>query len=103
MGKMASIPDLPMEKTEENLRSKSLRAFVDKYGLDRGLRLSLSGYREQAGGKRAPLRDRVFSSEGVTGELQTKNRNKSLFNFELLYKSKLIEGRKWALTRRRFG
>ena len=34
-------------KTEENLRSKSLRAFVDKYGLDRGLRLSLSGYREQ--------------------------------------------------------
>lgn len=39
---------VPVEvKAEENLRSKSLHAFIDSYQLGRGLRLSLSGYREQ--------------------------------------------------------
>lgn len=39
---------MPVEvKAEINLRSKSLRAFVEKYGLERGLRLSLAGFDEQ--------------------------------------------------------
>lgn len=39
---------MPVEvKAEVNLRAKSLRAFVDRYDLDKGLRLSLSGFKEQ--------------------------------------------------------
>lgn len=39
---------IPVEvKAEENLKAKSLKAFIDKYGLSKGLRASLSNYREQ--------------------------------------------------------
>lgn len=39
---------VPVEvKAEENLRAKSLRMFVAKHNIKRGLRLSLSGFREQ--------------------------------------------------------
>ena len=39
---------MPVEvKAEVNLRAKSLRAFVERYQLERGLRLSLSGFEEQ--------------------------------------------------------
>lgn len=38
----------PVEvKAEENLRAKSLRFFVERYNLPRGIRLSLSKYRQQ--------------------------------------------------------
>jgi predicted AAA+ superfamily ATPase len=39
---------VPIEvKAEENLRSKSLKAFLDKYELPRAVRLSMADYREQ--------------------------------------------------------
>ena len=39
---------LPVEvKAEENLRSKSLRTFCDKYEISKGIRCSMSEYREQ--------------------------------------------------------
>jgi predicted AAA+ superfamily ATPase len=39
---------VPVEvKAEENLRSKSLRAFIDRYGLQKAIRLSTADYREQ--------------------------------------------------------
>lgn len=39
---------LPVEvKAEENLQAKSLKAFVDKYNLPYGVRISMSGYRRQ--------------------------------------------------------
>ena len=39
---------LPVEvKSAENLRAKSLKAFVEKFGLSRGVRISMSDYREQ--------------------------------------------------------
>lgn len=39
---------MPVEvKAEVNLRAKSLRSFVERYQLERGLRLSLSGFEEQ--------------------------------------------------------
>ena len=38
----------PIEvKAEENLRSKSLKAFVDKFGIPGAVRFSMSGYRKQ--------------------------------------------------------
>jgi predicted AAA+ superfamily ATPase len=46
----------PIEvKAEENLRSKSLKAFVDKYTNLKGLRFSMSGYREQEWMRNIPL------------------------------------------------
>lgn len=39
---------MPVEvKAEVNLRAKSLRSFVERYQLEKGLRLSLSGFEEQ--------------------------------------------------------
>ena len=39
---------IPVEvKAEENLKARSLRAFLDRYGLAEGTRLSLSDYRQQ--------------------------------------------------------
>lgn len=39
---------VPVEvKAEDNVRARSLRAFVDKYGIERSLRLSLAGVRDQ--------------------------------------------------------
>lgn len=39
---------MPVEvKAEVNLRAKSLRAFVERYQLEKGLRLSLSGFEKQ--------------------------------------------------------
>ncbi|MCL2137053.1 MAG: ATP-binding protein [Coriobacteriia bacterium] len=46
----------PMEvKASDNLRSKSLAAFCQKYGLQNGLRLSLSAYRDQGWLRNIPL------------------------------------------------
>jgi predicted AAA+ superfamily ATPase len=46
----------PVEvKAEENLRSKSLKAFVDKYPELQGLRFSMSDYREQDWLRNVPL------------------------------------------------
>ena len=42
-------------KAEENLRSKSLRAFKEGYGNVNALRFSLSGYREQSWMRNIPL------------------------------------------------
>ena len=42
-------------KAEENLRSKSLRAFKERYGNVNALRFSLSGYREQSWMRNIPL------------------------------------------------
>ncbi len=39
---------MPIEvKAEENLQSKSLKAFVDKFDVKKAVRFSLSNYREQ--------------------------------------------------------
>lgn len=39
---------MPVEvKAEDNLRARSLRAFTEKYGIERSLRLSLAGVRDQ--------------------------------------------------------
>ena len=39
---------LPVEvKAEENLQAKSLKVFCDKYKVGRGVRISMSDYREQ--------------------------------------------------------
>ena len=39
---------IPVEvKAEENLKAKSLKAFVDKFGMDKGVRISMADYREQ--------------------------------------------------------
>lgn len=39
---------LPIEvKAEVNLRAKSLKAFVDKYHIEKGIRISMSDYRQQ--------------------------------------------------------
>ena len=39
---------IPVEvKSEENLRAKSLRTFCDKYEIRKGIRCSMSEYREQ--------------------------------------------------------
>lgn len=47
---------IPIEvKAAENLQSKSLRAFVEKYKGLKGLRVSMSGYREQDWMRNIPL------------------------------------------------
>ena len=39
---------VPLEvKAEENLQAKSLKVFVQKYGIDNAVRVSMSGFREQ--------------------------------------------------------
>ena len=39
---------VPIEvKAEENLKAKSLKAFVDKFQIGKGVRISMSDYREQ--------------------------------------------------------
>ena len=39
---------IPVEvKAEENLQAKSLKVFVQKYGVRRAVRVSMSGFREQ--------------------------------------------------------
>ena len=46
----------PIEvKAEENLRSKSLKAFVDKFEISNAVRFSMSGYREQEWLTNVPL------------------------------------------------
>lgn len=47
---------VPIEvKAEENLRSKSLRAYIDRYHPHEALRFSLANYREQQDMKNVPL------------------------------------------------
>jgi predicted AAA+ superfamily ATPase len=59
----------PIEvKATENLKSKSLAAFCQKYQLESGVRLSLSGYRDQGWMRNIPLYaigslQRLFSDE----------------------------------------
>lgn len=46
----------PVEvKAAENLRSRSLKSFSDKYAVDQALRFSLSGYRDEGWMKNVPL------------------------------------------------
>ncbi|MBU0766064.1 MAG: ORF6N domain-containing protein, partial [Bacteroidetes bacterium] len=42
-------------KAEENLKAKSLRAFIQKYGLNNAVRISMSDYREEAWLTNLPL------------------------------------------------
>lgn len=52
----ASKNPLPIEvKAEENLRSRSLRAFCSKYDVERAVRLSMSPYREESWLTNIPL------------------------------------------------
>jgi predicted AAA+ superfamily ATPase len=47
---------VPIEvKAEENLRSKSLRSYIDRFSPAEALRFSLAGYREQADMTNVPL------------------------------------------------
>lgn len=47
---------MPVEvKAEDNLRARSLRAFTEKYGIERSLRLSLAGARDQGWVLNLPL------------------------------------------------
>ena len=47
---------VPVEvKAEQNLRSKSLKAFLDRFHLERGIRLSLSGFEIQPWVTNVPL------------------------------------------------
>lgn len=47
---------VPIEvKAEENLRSKSLRSYIDRFAPPRALRFSLADYREQADLTNVPL------------------------------------------------
>ena len=47
---------VPVEvKAEQNLRSKSLRAFLNRFHLERGIRLSLSGFEIQPWVTNVPL------------------------------------------------
>lgn len=47
---------VPVEvKAEQNLRSKSLKAFLDRFHLERGIRLSLSGFESQPWMTNVPL------------------------------------------------
>ena len=47
---------VPVEvKAEQNLRSKSLKAFLDRFHLERGIRLSLSGFESQPWVTNVPL------------------------------------------------
>ena len=52
----AGMQVIPVEvKTEENLQSKSLKATIAKYPGMKGLRFSMSDYREQDGITNVPL------------------------------------------------
>lgn len=47
---------VPVEvKSETNLKSKSLKSFLSKYGIDQGIRLSLAGFEEQPQVVNVPL------------------------------------------------
>lgn len=47
---------IPIEvKAEENLKAKSLRAFVDKFEVNQGIRISMADFREQEWLKNLPL------------------------------------------------
>jgi len=54
----------PIEvKASENLRSKSLASFCQKYDLQTGIRLSLSGYRDEGWMRNIPL----YATGGLSG------------------------------------
>ena len=57
---------VPVEvKAELNLRSKSLKSFLDRYGLERGVRLSLAGLRDQGWVLNVPLYECGLLPDGL--------------------------------------
>ena len=60
----------PVEvKAEENLKSRSLRAFLDRFGMEKGIRLSLSDYRQQEWLTNYPLYTVSSLIQGLTVQL----------------------------------
>lgn len=60
---------VPLEvKAELNLRSKSLKSFIDKYGLKKGVRLSLAGLKDQEWLQNVPLYECGLLAEGAFGD-----------------------------------
>ena len=57
----------PIEvKAEENLKSKSLSVFCEKYGIKKGIRISMSDYREQDWMVNVPLYQIVKLKQWMT-------------------------------------
>ena len=60
----------PVEvKAEENLKARSLRAFLDRFGMEKGIRLSLSDYRQQEWLTNYPLYTVSSLIQGLTVQL----------------------------------